>query len=257
LTKDFQLVYRIEEEDIWEKYNFGNFRTFALDNCGNMLVIASSRNNSTALLTIDKTGKLIKTNYIDYYKTIESSIFNENGNLIFHSPSQEFPFYRFDFDNNKIEPMGKYPEAKKTSIGRAGILQKDINGNIVIVYENYPSYMQTYSIKGELISEINLDKDQKQPRPDLLTRILDFTIEPETNKIFLLKNSSHCSPREIMVLDTTGNIKDNYELPPDTRRICAAKDNILYSSRTQFNIIEMIIKLKLYSAVTNLEVYKL
>jgi hypothetical protein len=251
-TPDFKPVYRVEERDLLEK-GFGEYRSFAVNDRGEMILCSSLPGNKTGFLTLEGSGEIKSFRTLDGIPLSESISTGDDKSIYIHSPFADHPVYRYSQDTGGVYPIGDFPETRKNITERFGQLNRGDNGDIMVIYENYPVCIQRYSSEGFLVFE----KIFQEPEPslDFITSVLDSGVDIQNGDIYLLKNSSISEKRRVEILDPGGNHKNSFYLPAETRRIGVAPEGVIYSSGTKMSIWAMLVSLQLYGAITTVDKY--
>lgn len=252
---DFNLKYRVEEEYLSDR-GFGDFRGFTVDTEGRFLLAGLYRGEDViSLFRLDENGKIAHTTYVSDFGLLESMTIDSGGNLYFHSPLKDNPVYRYSNDLSEVKPVGKFPSGRNGVSGRISQIAIDKEDNLIVVYETSPAIIQKYSPDGECIFEKRFEPVDESI--DLLAQVLDFTINPDNNNLYILWNERDKRGRPVKILDPDGNEEGRFYLPSETRRIHITENGILYSSGTIFGLSGMLLSWGIYGAITLIDKYHL
>lgn len=245
--KDFRLRFRLEEKDLWNP-GFGDFRCFNVDAGGNMIIAGNSRDGNAYLFTLSQTGEIIDKKIIYNFPFLESIAFDNSGNAYLHSPIRDFPVYLYKKDNPEPYGIGIFPESGKSVKNRMAKIEVDKNSNILVAFINNPSSIYNYSLYGKILNTVKYETIEDSV--DQATQILDLSIDRKNDFFCILKNSPVNKKRTVEIYYNNGVLKESVSLSPLTRRICAAPEGIIYTSETHFGVLKMLLSLKLYGAMT-------
>jgi len=252
---DFNLKYRVEEEYL-DGMGFGDFRGFTVDKEGNFILTGLyGGENMVSLFRLDENGKISYSTYIKDFGLLESVAVDSPGNLYLHSPLKDAPVYRYSSDLSKVNPVGKFPEGRDGISARIAQITTDSEDNLVVVYETSPAIIQKYSPDGVSVFERKFEPVSESI--DLLSQVLDFSINPDNNNLYILWNQLDKRGRRVEILDPEGDEEDSFYLPASTRRLHIAENGILYSSGTIFGLSGMLLSWGIYGAITLMDKYKL
>ncbi|MCD4786410.1 MAG: hypothetical protein K8T10_21505 [Candidatus Eremiobacteraeota bacterium] len=252
---DFNLKYRVEEECL-SGMGFGDYRGFAVDEEGNFILTGlHNGENVVSLFRLDKNGKVAYTTYINDIGLLESMAIDSKRNLYLHSPLKEAPVYRYSNDLSEVKPVGEFPSERDGVSGRIAQIAIDKEDNLIVVYETSPAIIQKYSPQGKCIFEKIFEPADESI--DLLSQVLDFTINPDNNNLYVLLNELDKRGRPVKILNPDGDEEDRFFLPSCTRRIHITKNDILYSSGTIFGLPGILLSWGIYGAITLIDKYRL
>jgi hypothetical protein len=251
-TADFQIIYRVEERELQDK-GFGDYRTLAVSNSGEMIICSLLPDKQVNFFTLDRSGKIKSISTPGNIPLPQSIAVNDDAIIYIHSLFADYPIYRYHTGTEEVSPVGIFPDKRHKVTERIGQLAIDNDGKILIIYENYPVYIQAYCPNGELLFE----KKPEEPEPpvDLITSVLDFDIEPDKGNIYILRNSSTRQNREVEIITTDFSRSERIYLPSETRRIGVSPGGIIYSSRTGMSVWTMLTSMHLYGAATTVDKY--
>jgi hypothetical protein len=251
-TQNFDLVYRIDETTLRQK-GFGDYRTFTVNNQGEMVICSSLPDKRVILSIFDRTGNIMSIKTLSGIPLPESIASFDSQAVYFHSPFSEHPIYRYHPGKDEVLPTGEFPEGRTGTADKIGHLGIDNNGNLLVIYEKHPVHIQRYSPNGYKLSEIKIE--EPAPELDFVISVLDFDIDPEKGNLYILRNSRVNDRTKVDILTSDGCKTGSVYLPPETHRLAVSPGGMIYSSRTRLSIWAMLTSLQLYGAVTTVDKY--
>lgn len=248
------MKFRVEEDRL-QKEGFGYYRCFTIDRNGNMLIAGHVKPDKITLFTLSEKGEIKSTRIIEGFPVLSSIAVDKNDNLYFFCPGCEKPVYVFQSGENEPVAIGDFPGDNDKIYRKMGRIALDKKANLYIIFETEPAYLFKYDPEGQLVFKKEFPVKDKSV--DLMTRILDLSVNPESGNLFLLENALWKDKKLVKVLDPDGNQIDSFFLHPVIRRICVAENNLIYSSGTLFGVHCMLLSMGIYGAVTILDVNKI
>lgn len=250
-SPDMKLKYRVEEESLKTR-GFGDFRNFTVDRQGNMILIGLVPPDTVSMFKIDPEGNTARTAFIPNFPLLESADVDARGILYFHSPLRDYPVYCYSDDLKPLGHIGEFPPGEKNVVRKIAKIGMNGGNSLTMVFENNPVYICRYSAEGELLFYKKLKSSTDSI--DYITQALDFTLDPKTGFLYLLKETGDRKSKLVEIFDKMGAKVDSFTLPHHTRRIHLAGGNILYTSGTVFGIHGMILSKGIYGAITTIDV---
>lgn len=253
-SSDMKLKYRIEEETL-RTMGFGDFRSFTADRQGNMILIGLVPPDLISFFEIDPEGKVSRTAFIPGFPLLESADVDARGVIYFHSPMKEHPVYCYSPDLKPLGHIGEFPPGGSDVIRKIAKISLNGGNSLTVVFENSPVYICRYSSEGKPLFYKKLKSSTDSI--DYITQALDFTLNPETGFLYLLKETGDRKNKLVEIFDKMGAKVDSFPLPHHTRRIHLTEGNILYTSGTIFGLHGMILSRGIYGAITTIDVYNI